>query len=683
MEYLDVVSGALQPVGRPQRTARFERLLLLVAVLSGVAVVLAGAALAIVLSDAQCDCATAAEKAVAASSALTSIGHEWNGTQLRLRRDDGSWGPYVDLAGPAGQNAPNNTGLGLSVVHYGAVGDGSTDDTLAIQACIDDAAARGDDVLLPAGTYLTTTSLQVPAGVAIRGAGIGRNPLASDLTGSVILYCGSDWAVKLQGHAAGLHDLVLYDWNGPACGNAAGGLLLDAANRGLESVRVSNVLVYLFTDGTAVKLHASGPDGAIPYASFYDLRIRHAKTGLHLLAETSTSFVNSNSFVGGAISGAISEYGIRVEGPGANNNNVFLSVVVEPPSSLHGHLNVAGFKSNVCFIGSRFEGTALDHSEPIIVISPESTGNILTSTLVGHSFASVDYDLNPRFDFQSNKAVAFQSSRANAIVNPSLQPDLPSSSPKHWTLTGTGASMTVAVGETPLRAHAEILEITVPSGTSAILLPDLLHQGTELGWAQFGVYVRHNASASVFCTVFGSGGTQSSSPYDTASEGSWQFLGSLARKSDQPLAPKLVIDNSAQSAPAIVSVTLPVVAFTAAQLEVGENPLLQSGGLLSGPLALGTATLASAAGSASWVLPRTANTFVLQSAGTIQRINYLQDRFLPGTIITLLFDAPGFVVQHSVFIALVGAQNFAPAQGGSLSLLALSAGTWREVARNT
>eukprot|EP00050_Salpingoeca_kvevrii_P019362 m.85172 g.85172 ORF g.85172 m.85172 type:complete len:94 (+) comp8376_c0_seq1:129-410(+) len=92
MEYLDVVSGALQPVGRPQRTARFERLLLLVAVLSGVAVVLAGAALAIVLSDAQCDCATAAEKAVAASSALTSCSQaaaDWS----RVERDAAATSP--------------------------------------------------------------------------------------------------------------------------------------------------------------------------------------------------------------------------------------------------------------------------------------------------------------------------------------------------------------------------------------------------------------------------------------------------------------------------------------------------------------------------------------------------------------------------------------------------------------
>ena len=29
--------------------------------------------------------------------------HEWHGTQLRFENSDGTWGPYVDLQGPAGQ----------------------------------------------------------------------------------------------------------------------------------------------------------------------------------------------------------------------------------------------------------------------------------------------------------------------------------------------------------------------------------------------------------------------------------------------------------------------------------------------------------------------------------------------------------------------------------------------------
>lgn len=44
----------------------------------------------------------------------------------------------------------------LSVLDYGAVGDGVTDDTTAIQNCINDCFSTGKNMLVPAGTYLVT-----------------------------------------------------------------------------------------------------------------------------------------------------------------------------------------------------------------------------------------------------------------------------------------------------------------------------------------------------------------------------------------------------------------------------------------------------------------------------------------------------------------------------------------------
>lgn len=51
---------------------------------------------------------------------------------------------------------------------YGAIGNGVTVDTAAIQAAITDAAAAGGEVFFPPGTYLTG-QLTVPAGVSLRG----------------------------------------------------------------------------------------------------------------------------------------------------------------------------------------------------------------------------------------------------------------------------------------------------------------------------------------------------------------------------------------------------------------------------------------------------------------------------------------------------------------------------------
>jgi hypothetical protein len=63
---------------------------------------------------------------------------------------------------------PSNS---LSVTSYGATGNGSSDDTSAIQTCINDAAAGGNIVWIPAGTYKLSNYLTVPA-VSIQGAGM-------------------------------------------------------------------------------------------------------------------------------------------------------------------------------------------------------------------------------------------------------------------------------------------------------------------------------------------------------------------------------------------------------------------------------------------------------------------------------------------------------------------------------
>lgn len=85
----------------------------------------------------------------------------------------------------------------ISVKDFGAVGDGTTDDTSAIQAAL--TASKGRKVFLPAGVYKCSQTLVVPAGTTLYGEGAGAwraGPFQSMVdfyaqqVGSTLLFAG-------------------------------------------------------------------------------------------------------------------------------------------------------------------------------------------------------------------------------------------------------------------------------------------------------------------------------------------------------------------------------------------------------------------------------------------------------------------------------------------------------------
>ena len=100
-----------------------------------------------------------------------------------------------------------------------AVGDGVTDDTRAIRSALRKAESgeMRAIVLLPKGKFLVTRTLRVKAGVTLAGQGYGISPTELDPDkggGSFILYCGTGYAIKLNGHTASLRNLAVADWKG-------------------------------------------------------------------------------------------------------------------------------------------------------------------------------------------------------------------------------------------------------------------------------------------------------------------------------------------------------------------------------------------------------------------------------------------------------------------------------------
>lgn len=126
--------------------------------------------------------------------------------------DAGQEGPFFYEASDT--VSPDNTGLVLvsvsgarfkrvhqgeiNIAWYGAVGNGATDSTAAIQAAID----TGLPIMMPAGTFMITNTLRVKSnGQVIRGSGRFVTILRNSANANPLLHFGDNLDPKATGYA--------------------------------------------------------------------------------------------------------------------------------------------------------------------------------------------------------------------------------------------------------------------------------------------------------------------------------------------------------------------------------------------------------------------------------------------------------------------------------------------------
>lgn len=116
-------------------------------------------------------------------------------------------------------------GDSLSVLDYGATGDGTTDDTTAFQNCANALLSTGGILSVPSGTYKLTSTIDIPDSVIVAGEGADSvlqfHHATSNMHG--LSFYGGDWTPTIIPHEkVGVRDLMI-DGSNMTYGTAAKG----------------------------------------------------------------------------------------------------------------------------------------------------------------------------------------------------------------------------------------------------------------------------------------------------------------------------------------------------------------------------------------------------------------------------------------------------------------------------
>ena len=209
----------------------------------------------------------------------------------------------------------------VSVKDFGAVGDGVTDDTAAIQAAFTACAASGQGLHFPAGTYNASSALTM-----------GNHDLFME---GKLVYTAS----------TAITFLTIANPNRREIHLRVARSAVDWSNDAMIGVRVYGDTNQIYLE--EVSNFAIGVQfGIVNYFSYNTVFVNFVvqnRIGLDLHNTDINSFVNQNTFIGGRCSvftnaalNGFSRYGVRITSDDTylNNNNIFYNVNFELKASL-------------------------------------------------------------------------------------------------------------------------------------------------------------------------------------------------------------------------------------------------------------------------------------------------------------------------------------------------------------
>jgi len=218
----------------------------------------------------------------------------------------------ADGAGAVSRDLTDKLKDWVSVRDFGAKGDGVTNDTLAIQAAL----ASHKSVLLPAGTYIITSTIEVSDNRGLFG--MGQGTIIKATTNSFPL-------IEMPGNYATVADLQL---DGGSAGIVMRGRVSPCVQNAVRDVTIWNATDGLVLDGYT-------DSGKPCYWNNFArvLVVRHGRHGIHLLKSGAGDTPNANRFSQCrvyALGAGSTGYGLYLEAGRFNNSFTDFEVNLGP-----------------------------------------------------------------------------------------------------------------------------------------------------------------------------------------------------------------------------------------------------------------------------------------------------------------------------------------------------------------
>ncbi len=259
---------------------------------------------------------------------------------------------YNIVTGGSGLSYVVRLGSPVNVLDFGADNTGATECSTEIQAAID----SGEPVHLPAGTYLTTSTLQLSRSASFLGAGASATQ---------INYTGSGRAIEV-GDAT-----FRQTGSGTTQGWKMGGFKLTGTSSGTIGLLLCNVHGDTFKDivingfdgsgaegihftGSPATVGESTPPGVVGsfYNRFRDVYIYGCDTGIIFTGESGKGQANSNVWHGGAIRQNVTNIDFDLA-----NHNTVEHTSLEASASTNLGVNFSANSNGNNTLGCRFEGS--------------------------------------------------------------------------------------------------------------------------------------------------------------------------------------------------------------------------------------------------------------------------------------------------------------------------------------